>query len=282
MEEINLLMSNYEKELKKINNSNFNQYDLLKQKISVAKKSLHQLRNNVRKKEFNKIEDEIYFFKFIKPKVCGELNFFKNKLNYLLEKPFVSLEKNQKHIQKELRDFETKKKKNLMFYRYMKRGDTIYDDKYFIRNPEQLQLFSSNEFIDSDPEVSTSHDLLAFEVVTYNLITNFYKNELNYLASLEDGMFDTSTNNLSTTPLIWTSSKTDLIELIYALKVTGSINGGDSQIKQLTEIFGQLFSVDLGNYYKTYADIKNRSNDPAKFLNKLVLNLNKKVELDEM
>lgn len=151
MEEINLLMSNYEKELKKINNSNFNQYDLLKQKISVAKKSLHQLRNNVRKKEFNKIEDEIYFFKFIKPKVCGELNFFKNKLNYLLEKPFVSLEKNQKHIQKELRDFETKKKKNLMFYRYMKRGDTIYDDKYFIRNPEQLQLFSSNEFIDSDP-----------------------------------------------------------------------------------------------------------------------------------
>lgn len=132
------------------------------------------------------------------------------------------------------------------------------------------------------PEVSTSHDLLAFEVVTYNLITNFYKNELNYLASLEDGMFDTSTNNLSTNPLIWTSSKTDLIELIYALKVTGSINGGDSQIKQLTEIFGQLFNVDLGNYYKTYADIKNRSNDPAKFLNRLVTNLNKKVELDEM
>jgi len=82
--------------------------------------------------------------------------------------------------------------------------------------------------------------------------------------------------------LSWTASKTDLIELIYALKVSGSINGGDSQIKQLTDVFGKLFNVDLGNYYKTYADIKNRNKEQTKFLLKLTSNLTEKLELEDV
>ena len=82
--------------------------------------------------------------------------------------------------------------------------------------------------------------------------------------------------------LSWAASKTDLIELIYALKVSGSINGGDSQIKQLTDVFGKLFNVDLGNYYKTYADIKNRNKEQTKFLLKLTSNLTEKLELEDV
>ncbi|MDO3694915.1 RteC domain-containing protein [Wenyingzhuangia sp. chi5] len=275
------LVKNYENTIKKIESKHLKKEDELKLKLKEAKKHLHQIRVYVRTLSFKNTQEEINFFKNIKPSICGEIKFLKLQMSYKTEKPFVSVEKQKKYIHRELRRLESKKKKNINFYRYIKQGQTALDKMYFVRGNEQLALFSQTDYPDIDPEFTTSHDLLASEVVTYHLLSNYFKQELHCLSNLEAGCYDTLSNNLMKNNFTWTASKTDLVELIYALKVTGAINGGDTQIKEITEVFGQLFNVDLGNYYKTFGEIKNRQNNQAKFLSNLSLNLISKLEIDD-
>jgi hypothetical protein len=54
----------------------------------------------------------------------------------------------------------------------------------------------------------------------------------------------------------WTDKKIDLVELIYAIHTSNSINRGNI----IAEIFSEVFNEDLGNIYRTYAEIKNRKN----------------------
>lgn len=280
MKKINELIEGYNVELLKTESKKLKRQAEYKQKTKLAKTLLNELRNHVRSFSFDSIDEEVLFFKYIKPQVCGELKFYKKQLDFILEKPTSSIESQKEYIQKELRKLEVKKKKNLQFYKYIKREETAFDEMYFTRGNEQLELFSMSDFVDVDPSFSTSHDHLACEVVTYDLLTEFYKQELHCLSNLEVGLYSNN-HNAITNIFNWSGSKTDLVELIYALKFSGVINSGNVSIKQLTDFFGEVFSVDLNNYYKTYNEIRNRTQNQTKFISKLSLNLIQKLEMDE-
>lgn len=281
MKKINTLNKDYQVVIDKIDGQKLKEHELLKAKIKATKKHLQKLRVYVRNTVFESIGDEILFFKIIKPKICGELKFYKKQLDYHSEKPFVTINYQKDFIDHEIKRLEKYKKQNTQFFKYLKQENTIYDDKYFLRDKEQLSLFDSYSFVDIDPEFSTSHDLLACEVVTYDLLTQFYKQELHCLLNLEHGFNNTIDKKPIQEILNWTASKTDLVELIYALKVSGVINNGDVSIKQLIDFFNESVNIDLTNYYKTYNEIRNRTQNQTKFLSKLSLNLEHKLEMDE-
>lgn len=281
MEKIYHCLNEYENQIKTNNNSGIEPQEILKINILQTKNLIFELRKIIRKKKFDKQQDEIHFFKNIKPQVCGKLKYYKLRLEYLVEMPFVSLKKQKDFIQNRLKQLEIKKDKFPTFYSYIKRGEDSYDDKYFIRNTKHPELYLYSDVADYDPEFSTSHDHLACEVVFYNLTIEFFKNELYRIQNNQLEFVDNPSVETNFHKLNWSASKTDLVELIYALKVSGAINGGDAQIKELTTVFGELFNVDLGNYYKTFIDIKNRTKEPAKFLNKLSTNITNKIELED-
>ena len=78
--------------------------------------------------------------------------------------------------------------------------------------------------------------------------------------------------------LSWTGSKINLVELIYALTHSNQINNGQTTIKELSEVFGTLFNIDLSNIYKCYSKIKVRKKDPAKFLTNMATDLSLNLE----
>ena len=63
--------------------------------------------------------------------------------------------------------------------------------------------------------------------------------------------------------IFWTASKTDLIELIYAIYATGACNHGKVQIKELTQLFEQLFGLPLGNTSLRFQEILRRKESTA-------------------
>ena len=69
--------------------------------------------------------------------------------------------------------------------------------------------------------------------------------------------------------LQWTSSKTALTELIYALHHSRSINNGNADIKEIASVLQKVFHFDLGNFYKIFSEIKSRKTDRTKFLDNL-------------
>jgi len=51
--------------------------------------------------------------------------------------------------------------------------------------------------------------------------------------------------------LKWTATKVALIELIYALHSSHSINNGKNDIKELIGLFEQVFDIKLDKSYRT-------------------------------
>jgi len=251
----------------------------LKNQIKLTKELLDKLRVHIRNHQFKDQKEEIYFFKHIKPSICADLIYFKSQLKYQLSKPNTinSLYKN--YLKNQLKKLESKKRKNLNFYKYYKQENTFLDNVYFLRENKQLDLFSADLSIHIDSEFYTSHDTLAAEVIAYDLLTNFYKKEINKLKAITAGKFNNSQNIKS--PINWTASKTDLIELIYALKISGAVNTGHINTKELVTFFSSMFNIEVTNVYKTYSEIKNRNTERSKFLNKLLHDFEAKLEYDD-
>jgi hypothetical protein len=68
--------------------------------------------------------------------------------------------------------------------------------------------------------------------------------------------------------LNWTLSKTDLIELIYALHSSGAFNKGTATIAQITRFFESILSIQLGNTSMVFQEILRRKDSTA-FLERL-------------
>jgi len=82
--------------------------------------------------------------------------------------------------------------------------------------------------------------------------------------------------------LNWTESKAALVELIYALHSSNSINKGKVEIKTIAKFFENLFSIELGDVYHTFLDIRNRKIEKTKFIDLLKDSLLSKMkEIDE-
>jgi hypothetical protein len=81
--------------------------------------------------------------------------------------------------------------------------------------------------------------------------------------------------------LQWTSTKTALTELIYALHYNKVINNGNTDIKEIATVLQKVFHFDLGNFYKIFSEIKSRKTDRTKFLDNLSNGLLVKMENSE-
>jgi len=72
----------------------------------------------------------------------------------------------------------------------------------------------------------------------------------------------------------WTDDKLNLIELIYAISKTRSMNNGKITLKKIQEYFEFLFQVKLGNITNQISEIDNRNGQDELYLGILITNLN--------
>lgn len=63
--------------------------------------------------------------------------------------------------------------------------------------------------------------------------------------------------------LNWTLSKTDLIELVYALHSSGAFNKGTASIADIARFFEQALHIQLGNTSMTFQEILRRKDSTA-------------------
>lgn len=79
----------------------------------------------------------------------------------------------------------------------------------------------------------------------------------------------------------WTGKKNFLIELGYSLYVVGNINNGNITVKEIMDLLGVMFNIDLGDYYRGYITMKNRKKDRTLFGKILIEKLLKRMEEDD-
>lgn len=244
--------------------------------IECCLKSLDELRKKVNDCGFSGSADEITFFKEIKPKLVSRLIYHNSVYKIETNRPNGSVKIKRKYIQIELHKLKNYFYENLDFYRYHRTGSTYLDHKYFVRRKYDIRLNLDAYVYEIDPDFSTTHDFKIATILANDLLQVYLENELNKI-DFQPAKKDFI---LPKNRLHWTGNKVSLIELMYALYQSSVFNHGQTDIKAIATYFENVFDVDLGNYYRTYLELKTRQ-DRTKFLDSLRENFIRKIEDEE-
>ncbi len=235
---------------------------------------LSDVKQFVVKRGFKNKEEEIYFFKHLKPNILSRLIYYNNIYRIETKMPFGSKKAVKKYFNNELIKIKRYFDNNLEFYKYFRTNSNYLDHKYFIRGKHDIKLSLDTYYFESDQTFSTSHDYKVAKIKANDLIQVYLEGQLFNLKKpmcAKNRITSKSTVN-------WTGSKTSLIELIYALHANGLLNDGSIDLKLIAKYFESIFNIDLGDFYHTFLELKNRKTNRTKFLDALKDSLIKKME----
>lgn len=200
--------------------------------------------------KFSSEDEEIRFFKEVKPILLSQYFYYKKIFAIKLFDSFKDTKTRQANYYKILKQLEKFVQKNLEFYEYCMTNTVFRDKHYFTRNVRNVRS------IDRDEKFSTGYDTKLAKILANELTKKYIFKLLNHTDSMHPG-------------LNWTGSKTDLIELVYALYSTEVINNGSADIKLIADSFKHFFNIDIGDYYRVFMNIRLRKSGQTNFLDEL-------------
>ncbi|MCC9043574.1 RteC domain-containing protein [Myroides sp. M-43] len=228
---------------------------------------LISLKQKVSSEGFSSEQQEIHFFKHFKPSVLSKLIYYNNIYrieSYCLKIP---LEIQKGYYLKKLKQLTTEYKHcytNSDFFRYYKSQRTDKDAEYFTRgNIDILQGVNSIAF-EIDPLFSNYYDYKLSRLLSNQMLYEYLNKRINQITSLS--IENNSNNNIS---IVWSESNTAIVELIYALYASKSINQGDLEIRKIAYIFQNYFNIPLSDVHHVFHRMKTRSYSRTIFLDRL-------------
>lgn len=245
--------------------------------ITYTETSIKRLQKLVIDNGFKTLKSEIHFFKHVKPLVFSKLIYYVKLINIESKRPRSRSKSQIRYLNNHIDKLQIYFNDNLEFYHYYRRGATFLDEQYFVRGKADLRLHPDSFHFFTDEQFSTCQDSTVATIMAYDMLIVYLQQEIAKLENNTENVMPKSMYKQS--KLFWTGSKTDLIELIYALHSSGVVNSGTADIKELASICEQIFNIELGNYYHTFIEIRSRKCNNTKFLDKLKESLIKRIEV---
>lgn len=235
--------------------------------IKIVLSELSNLKLFILNKSLKK-EEEIQFFKYLKPQFIAKLIYYNSVYKIETKKPFGGKEVTKKYLNNELLRLKIFFDNNLEFYKYYRTNSSYLDHKYFLRGEYDIKLCLETYYFETDHSFTTSHDYKIAKIIANDSIQVY----------IEDQIANPYVENKAITSyeLNWTSNKTALTELIYALYSQGVF--GSTGIKVIAKTFENTFNISLGDFYHTFMELKSRKVNRTKFLDSLRGALIKKMD----
>jgi hypothetical protein len=265
-----------ESEIKNILNCETHTVSQTKQIISFIEKRINELKEFIRNYSFRNQQEEILFFKELKPSVCCLLLYYIRvyhiEENRLGKTDFVQ----NVLLSKELKQVEKNNEQTSNFYQYYKSGKTDSDYLYFCRDSYNILLDTSCNSFDKERFFSTNHDHDVAIIMANDLLKNYLITET---SKLNNQLYYQAIDVMYHHKMQWTDSKTSLVELIYALYSSGCINNGNISLKEMAQFTEAMFQIEIGDPYRTFLEIRGRKKSRTAFLdemkNKLIETMDK-------
>ncbi|WP_267279525.1 RteC domain-containing protein [Chryseobacterium luquanense] len=261
------MQDHLERDLKLIADAHDDPIKIAEESLLTIDLSIRELKKLINHTTFEGIGEEIYFFKHLKPLFISKYIYFMKVLSIVSSLPHSSEKTLKKYYENEWEKLKKYHSENSDFYNYYRRNATYMDHKYFVRNSFDLKMKLSFNLYNFDENFTTSHCHQVAHVLANDLLEVFLRKEsekeFNVMIKKEDHL----------TVLKWSASKVALIELAYALHQSNCFNGGNIEFSEIMRSFEKTLDIDLGNYYKTVTEIKDRKNGRTKFLHRLSDNL---------
>lgn len=269
------LLSNLNDQLSFIDLEIDNESTRCERAIEVILKTIEVVKTITSKTKFKTDAEEIKFFKEIKPQFTSKLIYYNTIFKIEMKRPNGGNRIVKKYYNNELVKLKAFFDNELEFYKYYRSGSTYLDYKYFLRSKFDIKMSLSSYYFETDTSFSTSHDFKVAKILANDLIQLYLENQLVMIDNKDNGEKSQRKPNLK---MIWTSPKVALIELLYALHTEGVFNNGAADLKDIAEYFEHIFEIDLGQYRRTFLEIRTRKTDRTKFITSLNANLLKRMD----
>ncbi|MEO6850518.1 MAG: RteC domain-containing protein [Mucilaginibacter sp.] len=238
--------------------------------------ALNNLKAFFEKQAFVSEADEIYFFKYQKPRFyCWNI--------YLVEEfsinnnlPIGSSGMQRQYYLNELDLIERTRNQYRTVYQYYLDHDTNRDKEYFLRS-DFVSFLPGQDYNQPVDGFSTNQDYLfskfrAGDMLQEFLILKIAESEKNVAEPLAQQLLLRNSRR-------WTGEKINLIEIAYGIYFTGQMNDGKADIKEIISWLETSLSISLSQAYRMFLDIRRRKTTRyAKFLESMSEAINQHIE----
>lgn len=240
---------------------------------------LSEVKKLVLQHQFINENEEIDFFKTIKPQILGKLIYYNKVYRIEISCPISNGKLYHKYFSNELEILKQEYKEHICnsdFYRYYRSGRTDRDHSYFRLGKINYHDGLNSIVFEIDSAFSTFFDykiarIIANELLYFYLLTKINPDE-------NSNMIFQKTE--SPKDIFWTDSKNALIELIYALYASGVITNGKIGIRKISLVFQILFHAELGDIHHAFHRMKTRAGSRTAFLDQLKISLEEYMDKD--
>ena len=237
------------------------------------------LRMFIHEYTFSNIDEEIHFFKLIKPNILSKLLYFNNIYVIELRKPSGGVDSTRNYYKEKLALITDFFNTNLDFYQYYRSRASHLDKYYFLRGRENYKLCHGCGMFDKDPLFSTCYDHKVAKILAYDMLEIYLEQKLQSIN--KQAVIDKSRASLPDNPFRWTGTKIAAIELGYAIYAAGVLNNGNADIKEIMTYIEASFKIDLVDYYRAYLSMREKKRDRTSFLTSLINKLLRKMDEDD-
>lgn len=261
----NELLSGMEANISEILAQDFPPIVYSEKAIKVIVSCLQKLKGFILDYDFSGKGEEIDFFKVIKPRFTLLLIYYNEIYSIESNRPKGGKKAVRRYLKFELEKLERFFEGNADFFKYYRTGSCYLDKKYFLRGKHSFKFTADSYYYEADHRFCTSHDFKVGKVLANDLVEVYLERELARLDS------DIVIKDEPLTPTQrWTGSKVNLVELVvYALHAEGVLNNGNGDLKETMRFFEGVFGVDLGQFHRTFYEMRGRKSERTKFLNSL-------------
>jgi hypothetical protein len=212
--------------------------------------------------EFKNDEEEISFFKEIKPKFCFRLIYYRKLYNIEMNRP-AGVDKQKEYLLEEVNEINKFNNKRLDFIRYYRSGSSHLDSLYFLRGKMDSEQYLETFYYELDPKFSTNYDFKVAKILSNDMLLTYLLQEIERLNS--NGL--SLPSGFPSIKLTWRGTKTELMEQLYSWDSDNTF--GDVPLTQLSDYIQNVFNIRLDkNLSRAFSDLKIR-NIPTPFLDKL-------------
>lgn len=146
--------------------------------INIIITSIEKLKIIFEKEKIKSQEQEIDFFKNVKPKFTSKLIYYNAIFKIETKKPHGGERIVKKYLNNELDKLKRYFDNNLDFYKYYRTGSNYLDHKYFTRGKFDIKLSLDSFYFEVDHTFSTSHDFKVAKIMAHDLIQVYLEDKL--------------------------------------------------------------------------------------------------------
>jgi hypothetical protein len=263
LEYISKLRKETDEAINRIESSGFNVLKKSLEASHVLAEAFDQLKTFILSYQFKNEEEEISFFKEIKPKFCYRLIYYRKLYNIEMNRP-AGVDKQKEYLSEELNEINKYNIKRLDFIRYYRSGATHLDSLYFLRGKTDTEQYLETFYYELDPKFTTNCDFKVAKILSNDMLLAYLMQEIERLNS--NGIIALPMG-FPSAKLTWRGTKTELMEQLYSWDSDNTF--GDVPLTQLSDYIQNVFNIQLDkNLSRAFSDMKIR-NLPTPFLDKL-------------